>query len=132
MGILLYIVPPLSKARQSTSSSDLYVLNTTRMLAAVGLSYVVRCLIRLSQRSPYLNGLLQYGKLSNHLYNCTNPLPMLTSYFCSHMEEDIDTTVNSPPSDSFMSLEVGMSNHSNDAVSLCPPQPVYIPQRPPQ
>ena len=48
------------------------------------------------------------------------------------MEEDIDITVKSPPSDSFMGLEVGMSDHSNDAASLCPPQRVYIPQRPSQ
>ena len=48
------------------------------------------------------------------------------------MEEDTDMTVNTPPYDSFMSLEVGMNDPSNDAASLCPPQRVYISQRPPQ
>ena len=48
------------------------------------------------------------------------------------MDKDIDMTANGPPSDSFMSLEVGMNDHSNDAVSLCPPQRVYIPHRLPQ
>lgn len=45
------------------------------------------------------------------------------------MEEDTDLTVNNPPSDSFMSLEVGMNDHCNDAASLCSPQRVYIPQK---
>lgn len=59
------------------------------------------------------------------------PIP----YLCLHrasavtIDEDIDMTANGLPSDSFMSLEIGMSDHSNDAASLCPPQRVYISQR---
>ena len=59
----------------------------------------------------------------------------LILYLCLHhasavtMEEDANISVNSPPSDSFMSLKVGMNDPSNDAASLCPPQRVYIPQK---
>lgn len=100
-------MPLLPNTQQSTSSGDLYILIITRTLAAVGLSYLVRCLVRLSQRLPYLTGLLRHVTI----------------------DEDIDMTANGLPSDSFMSLEIGMSDHSNDAASLCPPQRVYISQR---
>ena len=47
------------------------------------------------------------------------------------MEDTIDLTPNDTESDSFMTLEIGMSDHFNDAATLCPPQRVYNPRMPP-